>query len=128
MRHSLSISHIPYKMLNSFHLNKILKQQKPSIKIYRILRLMKCTVGIFLFEYGIEHTKNIKSAKCMLSSLFSKEKHIASSILLVHKIFPFNYLQISKHWFDLFQNGGLHIAEEFNETGNTLLPSSLRGS
>lgn len=89
---------------------------------------MKCTVGIFLFEYGIEYTEDIKSTKLMLGSLFSKEKHIASSILLVNLIFAFNYLQISKHWFDLFQNGGLHIAKEFIETGTTLLPSSLRGS
>lgn len=39
---------------------------------------------IFLFEYGIEHTKDTKSTKLMLGSLFSKEKHIASSILLVN--------------------------------------------
>lgn len=45
---------------------------------------MKCTVGIFLFEYGIEYTEDIKSTKLMLGSLFSEEKHIASSILLVH--------------------------------------------
>lgn len=45
---------------------------------------MKCTVGIFLFEYGIEYTEDIKSTKLMLGSLFSKEKHIASSILLVN--------------------------------------------
>lgn len=69
---------------HSFHLNKILKHQKPFIKIYRIQSLMKCTVGIFLFEYGIEYTEDIKSTKLMLGSLFSKEKHIASSILLVN--------------------------------------------
>lgn len=57
---------------------------KTSIKIYRIQSLMKCTVGIFLFEYGIEYTEDIKSTKLMLGSLFSEEKHIASSILLVH--------------------------------------------
>lgn len=45
---------------------------------------MKCIVGIFLFEYGIEYIKNIKSVKCMLSFLFFKEKYIVFLILLVY--------------------------------------------
>ena len=39
-----------------------------------------------------------------------------------------SYLQISKHWLDLFQDGGLHIAQQFIQIGSTILPSSLWSS
>lgn len=42
---------------------------------------MKCIVGIFLFEYGIEYIEDIKSIKLMLGFFFFKEKYIVFLIL-----------------------------------------------